>query len=150
MSFKIGNWVQYKDLRSDGDGWLLQIESIDDEFVYGQGKQMELPAIELCSIQVGDQVEDNGSKYRLIQPSSANSMIYSLRSCIKWKPKYGDWCWFYNTITHPPILSQFTTMYRKYYGCSNIGPGRKHTFSKCEPFIGELPSYLKDNQQDLN
>jgi len=61
-----------------------------------------------------------------------------------WKPTEGDWCWFWDPGTKlPPILAKFTVMYREYYGSTKNASG-EHSFYKCEPYLGELPSMLKD------
>ena len=80
-----------------------------------------------------------------------------------WQPKVGEWCWFINTNC-APLLAQFVKMqtqsfwinnkYKSVLGykankfghySGNIGPkDEDYVFVYCEPFIGQLPTYLKD------
>ena len=59
-----------------------------------------------------------------------------------WKPKVGEWCWFLNN-NKEPILKQFLQM------CPIVPTNyisKQGTISgSVEPFIGQLPSFLKDN-----
>lgn len=61
---------------------------------------------------------------------------------IHWVPKKGDWCWFWNETLKTPMLLQFerfcsTGLYK--YDANN---GRNYQY--CEPFLGELPTNLKE------
>jgi len=66
-----------------------------------------------------------------------------------WKPEKGEWCWFYND--HPgfpgcrqPMLFQFNYMFEdKYVNLSTCGDN-SYRYDNCEPFKGELPTFLKD------
>ena len=65
-----------------------------------------------------------------------------------WKPKQGEWCWFWNKNRIPTIgqfLSIETDGNLKY---SATFPNTPHTmigyYKYCEPFIGELPSFIKE------
>ena len=55
-----------------------------------------------------------------------------------WKPQVGDWCWFYTRDT--PILSKFYVMEHGRYTESILWTNQ----DKCEPFIGNLPSFIKE------
>lgn len=64
----------------------------------------------------------------------------------KWQPKVGEWCWFYNEIPNkPPILGKFIGMFMSStYKCHWRGIVDSFTiYEHCEPFIGELPSFLQ-------
>lgn len=57
----------------------------------------------------------------------------------KWQPKDGEWCWVFDD----ELRSELTN---KAYITSD-GVIKTHDSCKweyCEPFIGELPSFLKD------
>ena len=57
-----------------------------------------------------------------------------------WKPKQGDWCWFYDNKYDVPEIGQYDcvdTISKCYV--NTRGPMRYHI----EPFIGELPSLLR-------
>ena len=79
-----------------------------------------------------------------------------------WQPKLNDWCWFYDVPHYDmPVLQKFVTTIGNYYIALN-GFNSKHTslesvpsFEKgisdsynrwkyCEPFLGTLPSTLKN------
>lgn len=57
-----------------------------------------------------------------------------------WKPKPDEWCWFYMKSSTRAILAK--------YDCTfNDKQVRDHTgeiYNHCEPFIGTLPSQLKE------
>ena len=56
-----------------------------------------------------------------------------------WQPKEGEWCWFWDTITpHRPTLRQFGKYEEDYFTDTEHNP-----FTSCEPFFGELPSFLR-------
>ena len=59
-----------------------------------------------------------------------------------WQPKEGEWCWFWDY--KEPEFKQFEQM------CpidrTNYITKQGGIYGKCEPFIGELPSYIKDNE----
>lgn len=88
--------------------------------------------------------------------SKINSQTYTLSGtniCYKsqakpWTPESGEWCWVFND-DRIPTISQFVEinedMTRKYFA---VYPNKPHAlgswYKYCEPFIGELPSNLKD------
>ncbi len=56
-----------------------------------------------------------------------------------WQPKVGEWCWFWDENYTTAILAKF----------ENISNGlfvehHGNIFEYCEPFIGQLPTHLKD------
>lgn len=68
-----------------------------------------------------------------------------------WQPKEGEWCWFAFDIDDRPFLSQFSHITKnEQIGNKLISIGYHDIVGNlpktiCEPFIGELPSFLKDN-----
>lgn len=60
-----------------------------------------------------------------------------------WQPKEGEWCWMWNDGFDKPYLEKLMKIDKngKFYAKS-VGDRFKH----CEPFIGELPSFIKDKQ----
>ena len=59
-----------------------------------------------------------------------------------WQPKVGEWCWFWNvTNFDAPTLSRFCGMQDKLFRCTN---SKQNLFTHCEPFIGQLPTSIKD------
>lgn len=65
---------------------------------------------------------------------------------IKWEPEPGEWCWFYDKENlwnkTNTVIARFSHMYQKYYATSHLIDNGY--FKYCEPFIGELPSNLKE------
>ena len=59
-----------------------------------------------------------------------------------WKPKVGEWCWFWDNPTYNPRIGKFAgydeSMAHPYL--TSIGSRWMH----CAPFIGELPEHLKE------
>lgn len=63
-----------------------------------------------------------------------------------WQPKEGEWCWFKDEKNTIGSLTQLVGIEEDgtYYGYSSCGIPDK---APCvEPFIGELPTFLKDNK----
>lgn len=58
---------------------------------------------------------------------------------IPWTPEPGEWCWFWDEHYTSAILAKFENisngLFLEHHG---------NEFEYCEPFIGELPSNLKD------
>ena len=112
--------------------------------------------------KVGDWVRDGENIYQFIEPSSIYSYESSLQRCELWKPQLGEWCWFSNSRSYDtPCLRKFITVIDDTYialnsqNSSHITPTEVPSFKKgisdsyvtyknCEPFIGQLPSYLKE------
>lgn len=105
------------------------------------------------NFKVGDWVRDkvNGKVVQLAEHFHPGGIEL-------WEPKPGEWCWFWNEYSDVPILAKLISIgsvfgrpleYKvktpsciseiSYNYMSNM------SFKKCEPFIGQLPSFLKDN-----
>ena len=70
-----------------------------------------------------------------------------------WEPKPGEWCWVYDKTTRIPVLRKFVCMNTKGetdyttafpYEVENIDPSSILHFRYIEPFIGQLPTILKE------
>ena len=72
--------------------------------------------------------------------NTTNGINVVLKSDIRlWHPQPGEWCWFWNKrLVQELRLSQFSNVFNDTY-YTHTG----HDFDHCEPFIGELPSFLK-------
>lgn len=94
----------------------------------------------LKPIQIESTYESNERKGEL-GLKSGGTVLYSSEA-VHWKPKVGEWCWFLNN-NREPILKQFLQM------CPIVPTNyisKQGTISgNVEPFIGQLPSFLKDN-----
>ncbi len=74
--------------------------------------------------------------------------------CTLWQPKEGEWCWGWKQgvkgHTHVyPLLCRFKKLVNK--ETNTYKNGYKYEsdvgfFTHMEPFIGELPSFLKENR----
>lgn len=79
-----------------------------------------------------------------------------LKACELWQPKEDEWCWFWNnneghTDLGPRLAKfmfkidelqspmDFPAFHITKYKPKNYG----YTYDFCQPFIGELPTYLK-------
>jgi len=79
-----------------------------------------------------------------LYPSSDN--IWYIKDITAWQPKEGEWCWFYDS-EYPLsyILCKFETFDNGFWCRPNFSDTIER-FNGCEPFIDELPSFLKENR----
>lgn len=105
-------------------------------------------AIELYRIKpeepkfkVGDWVRDliSGKIHRVNNEDTVNSKFSQV---IKWQPKEGEWCWFWN-FNEMPTLEQFSKYHNLDDHLGNYETLAVKLYQHCEPFIGELPSFLQ-------
>ena len=90
-------------------------------------------------MKVGDWVTNTeGFLFRVTE----NNM-YASDDFTFWQPKEGEWCWFYSPFwtDKKPILDTFKCIEENKF---RTGSGVQTTH--CEPFIGKLPSFIKDKQ----
>ena len=120
--FKPGDWVKYKDQQ--------------DTTIY---KVMDILSNDLIDIE--DTIVDK----------------YDIEL---WQPKPNEWCWFWNKEIDVPILSKLSDitnyedlptiyysehpMYIKLGEDDNYEIVESYNFNNCEPFIGQLPTFIKD------
>lgn len=82
----------------------------------------------------------NSNKAKLYWPSENSTAVCSEMQYYElWQPKVGEWCWFWDENYTTAILAKF----------ENISNGlfvehHGNIFEYCEPFIGQLPTHLKD------
>ena len=109
------------------------------------------------SFKVGDWVINKTSKQRIIKKVTS---VYSdtvtvgnptvginvmlVKDLELWEPKLGEWCWFWN-FNEMPTLEQFSKYHNLDDHLGNYETLAVKLYQHCEPFIGELPTYLKDN-----
>ena len=62
-----------------------------------------------------------------------------------WKPQPGEWCWFWGIFDLVPKLAQFIDVHSKGYHAKTFSANDSSYYSNVEPFIGQLPTILKDN-----
>ena len=74
-------------------------------------------------------------------------MCYA-RQATPWQPKKGDWCWFWNEgaiITVLELLEIVDDGNRKYFAAMpNIPHFLGGYYQYCEPFLGKLPTKLRN------
>lgn len=99
--------------------------------------------------KAGDWVVHNG-QFKKVKSCEGYAVIFDdLREsychqdgCILWQPQEGEWCWFLNN-NREPILKQFLQMCpivpTNYISKQGLISG------SVEPFIGKLPTFLKEN-----
>lgn len=101
------------------------------------------------TFKVGDWIkEPNNTLTKLKEIPELNS--YYAEECVLWKPQPGEWCWFWDA-GNQPVLSRYKG-YTKLTGyiCDGDWYQKDMTgFQFCEPFIGELPSFLKEDKWQL-
>lgn len=61
----------------------------------------------------------------------------------RWQPNEGEWCWFWSDNYTKPVLTKFIRLQKNVKYCYQTN---ERYFEHCEPFIGELPSTIKDHQ----
>ena len=92
---------------------------------------------------------------QFLKLKSKETVLYSDEVQL-WQPKVGEWCWFWNKcmdIDQSPRLAQFhliveelqkpmdfPAFYQIKYKATKLG----YLYDFCEPFIGQLPTHLKD------
>jgi len=101
--------------------------------------------------KVGDWVtcEMGGTKpYKIINETILKYCTNGSRKNVKlWEPQKGEWCWFYE-LENNPILARYNKFINGEYEALAIDPNRRLLghFGFCEPFIGQLPSFVKEQQ----
>lgn len=71
------------------------------------------------------------------------NLLTVARACVLWEPKTNEWCWFWNT-GEPPILDRLHKHYDLNDHLGNYETQRNCLYQHCEPFIGQLPTIIKD------
>ena len=86
------------------------------------------------SFKVGDWVTNKDNELFQLEEIHVWQDLSSIVS--HWKPKECEWCWFWRNGYKEPKLIKF----KQWLLNSTIDDG-----GTVEPFIGELPSFVKDN-----
>ena len=63
--------------------------------------------------------------------------------CELWQPKEGEWCWFWDNFNNP-FIGKFVARDGDNYQYKHTKNDKVYSAYKCEPFVGELPTFLKD------
>ena len=96
--------------------------------------------------KVGDWVYDKTDRelIHLYCKGAAEGASISTNEIELWKPQPDEWCWFSSHNLHPK-LGQFDEFKGNCYYSRHLSAGG-YGFTICEPFIGTLPTKLKDNK----
>lgn len=152
-----GKVIQYNPLMSSHDRW----DDIPKENKLSPTKCDTIKNYRIKpdepTFKVGDWVKDSSDVYVPVIRVDANAIYYIsskgtdgyienwyiLKNNIKpWKPQPDEWCWFWDGFSkNAPILSRFRFKADGKYICTN---SEHLDYANCEPFIGTLPSNLKD------
>lgn len=100
--------------------------------------------------KMGDWAMDESGKYSPFQVDEKDlSQLpvehnYLLNNCKSWQPQPGEWCWFWDHEDSLIVLQKFVRHDVKNTFRATDLAGFEFNYLYCEPFIGELPSSLKD------
>lgn len=89
-------------------------------------------------------VTDSNSHYYKFEEGVRDKPIENYEN---WKPSNKEWCWFWRETSEVPVLDQFG----KKHICKD-GSGvvyytvHSDCFNRIEPFIGELPTVYKKQE----
>ena len=83
--------------------------------------------------------EYNGNRY--ISEEVANNLANYGKSVTLWHPKESEWCWFWDGYGESsPLIGKY----------SLLSSWNENYYCIIEPFIGKLPSFLKENNHATN
>ena len=86
------------------------------------------------------------NKGKLYWPSEDSAAVCSEMTHYElWQPQRGEWCWFWGIFDLVPKLAQFIDVHSKGYHAKTFSANDSSYYSNVEPFIGQLPTILKDN-----
>lgn len=116
---------------------------------------------EESKFKVGDWVVNKTSKQHIVKKvtsitngdtvtvgdSEVGTNVMLINDLELWKPKKGEYCWFWNkgtTITVLELLEIVDDGNRKYFAAMpNISHSLGGYYQYCEPFLGKLPTKLQ-------
>ena len=88
------------------------------------------------NFKVGDWVRaPSGCIYQI----NETNILHGTKHFIQWKPKTGEWCWY---SKWDKIVCVEFYLCKFVLDMNEVESEFKH---KYEPFIGELPTFLKEN-----
>ena len=121
--FKVGDWVRHED---------TSIGVVKCIITLPRGRDIE----------VYWKLDKNGSPL-----TGYNAGEHKSSKLTPWQPKPDEWCWFWNHEDNP-ILGQFIKNVNEKYQMKSIDGSVSSIygdFLNCEPFIGTLPTHLKES-----
>lgn len=90
-----------------------------------------------------EQVRDGGYVLSFYVGDSILPCFFSESELELWLPQKGECCWFSNTYDNP-FIGVFVNRDGDNFMYKHTGSGNTYSAYKCEPFLGELPSFLKE------
>lgn len=90
---------------------------------------------EVPKFKVGDWITDGVEVWQ----HKENCRVKNQTNWNLWQPKPGEYCWFWENGDKMPLFGKLTGMTESGKFFSDWG-----TYDYCEPFIGKLPTILKD------
>lgn len=95
----------------------------------------------MSNLKIGNYVRFNYEGSELIETFEEYMLQegYLYKNLELWKPKVGEWCWFYSKSNSRPHIDKFKEMKDSFYKSEYW----TDYFTNCAPFIGELPEILK-------
>jgi len=78
-------------------------------------------------------------KVAYANPVTKGAVLVDISSIKLWEPQPDEWCWFWDDVDDSALVLE------KYIDLTNTGLYKTdgYNWGKCEPFIGELPTYVK-------
>lgn len=147
-----GKTIQYNPLYASTNRWddIKKFKPTRDCTVANYRIKPEKP-----KFKVGDWVVNKTSKQRIVKKvtstysdtvtvgdSEVGINVMLINDLALWKPKKGDWCWFWDEGFKTPLLLQFKKLRpSRFYQYDTIN-GLNYVY--CEPFLGELPTNLQE------
>ena len=152
-----GKTIQYNPLYASTNRWddIKKFKPTRDCTVANYRIKPEKP-----KFKVGDWVVNKTSKQRIVKKvtstysdtvtvgdSEVGINVMLINDLELWQPKPGEWCWFWD-IDSNPTLCQYSKYINGEYEALTINPKYKlqGLFGFCEPFIGIVPTNMKDNK----
>ena len=94
-------------------------------------------------IGIIEHIADTNSPYQVKHFPGRD--VYEAEELTPWRPKEGEWCWFWVSSMKYPDLRRF----KQYYMLLSQEPDymaedSKYLYTRCEPYIGTLPTKLQE------
>lgn len=166
----LGGYIptEFRLAEADGGDWYWFIKSTLKNRMYGvtmmERKKGHLPDVRIdkvtIDIQAGDYVRYRNNEYSsvFIASNVKDGIVYNgewdyyhdepdgnpIIFCSKWEPEESELCWFWDTRDNLTVR-EFEEMYQSKFKPKGAVMGYKY----CEPFLGERPSLLNDNEWKL-
>ena len=103
----------------------------------------------LRPIQITSIYESN-TRPGILGLKSKGTVLYSDEVEL-WQPKPNEWCWFWSKSFPKPQLLPFRSYFKNSFYSTEYGVTifnevlcECNYFDYCEPFIGQLPTFIKD------